>query len=293
MLSDRDYMNRDNRGGWHGGGGYRQRRDGSNSVFTLIAANVLMFLFLPSTNQMFWQLGLSAPAIKHFRVWTLFTSMFVHGGFSHLLVNMWGLYLFGTIIAPVMGKSRFLKMYFISGVGGGLLWLLFNWNSNIPVVGASGALFGVMMAAAMIDPNRQFLMLFFPVPMKTKTLVVVYAVLEIMLELSAADNVAHLAHLGGFVGGYLYLKFAMRREIAWDPLRSLFSKAPSIQPRSSWRPWKPVEHADDDGHFDADAQVSQKELDRLLDKISSSGVNSLSEEEMATLRRAREQMRNR
>ncbi len=294
MLSDRDYMNRDNRG-WQGGGNNRPRQDGTNSVFMLIGINVLIFLLFLGSEKVFWQFGLSAPAIKNFRIWTLLTCMFVHGGFGHLFVNMWGLYLFGTMIAPVMGKSRFLQMYFISGIGGGILWLLFNWHSNIPVVGASGALFGVLIAAAMLYPNKQFLMLFFPVPMKTKTLVLVYAGIEIMMQLSVSDNVAHLAHLGGFLGGYLYVRLFMRREIAWDPLSFISSKASSIPHRNSWRPWTPDNQTDasSDSQVDVDAQVSQKELDRLLNKISTSGINSLSEDEMTILRRAREQMRQR
>ncbi|QSH41037.1 rhomboid family intramembrane serine protease [Lentisphaerota bacterium ZTH] len=298
MLSDRDYMNNP-RGRTPGRIGL-----GSNSVvYWLIGINVIFFLMIPLNSELFSRLAMSSFGIKAGMYWQIITAMFLHGGFTHILFNMWGLYLFGTLIAPRMGTVRFLLMYFISGISGNLLWLLFNWNSPYPVVGASGALFGVLIATAMLEPNREFIMLFFPMPMKCKTLVMVYAVLEIFLELRGGGNVAHLAHLGGLVGGYIYIRIFCKQLIAWD-IWDLFSKKKRMPKNDArFRGWK-VHNAkswnagssgmDFERHEkDENAQVSQKELDHLLDKVSRSGINSLTKAEMAALRKAREQMRRR
>jgi membrane associated rhomboid family serine protease len=129
--------------------------------------------------------------------------MFLHGGFWHVLFNMWGLYLFGLVILPVLGTTRFLTLYFLSGVSGGFLWILLNWNARAVLYGASGAVFGVIMAAAMLYPTMRIQLLFPPIPMTMKTLVIAFAVIEILSELSSGrGGVAHLVHLAGFISAY-------------------------------------------------------------------------------------------
>ena len=93
----------------------------------------------------------------------------------HLLLNMWGLYLFGNHVYNRLGSKRFLTLYFLSGVSGSFLWLLFNWGTQDYVIGASGAVFGVMMAATMLSPDMRIMLLFPPIAMKLRTLVVVFA----------------------------------------------------------------------------------------------------------------------
>lgn len=288
MLSDRNYMN--SRGNQSSGG---NPADGIKCVFILIAINVFIFLSLQPSAPLYNDMALSTSGIKNLHLWQGVTSMFLHGGFSHLLVNMWGLYLFGTIIAPMLGAKRFLILYFVSGVCGNLLWLLFNWNSYGSVIGASGALFGVMIATAMLYPDKEFIMLFFPFPMKTKTLVVVYAVIEIISELSVKDNIAHLAHLGGVIGGYFYIKYLFGNNVPWDLLDLIRSRKPQNgKPPRGWKVHGSTPEDNDQPNAAAsDIPVSQKELDYLLDKISQQGINSLSEAEMTTLKKAREQMR--
>jgi membrane associated rhomboid family serine protease len=295
MLSDRNYMN---------GGGRRQpqyvnRENPNMCVYVLIAINAIVFLSVPNNLDLFYQLALSPIGIKAGMYWQIVTSMFMHGGFFHILFNMWGLYLFGTLITPHLKTARFLTMYFISGICGSLLWLLFNWNTPAVVVGASGALFGVLIVTAMLEPNREFIMLFFPFPMKTKTLVAVYAVVEIISAPNSIGNVAHLAHIGGLIGGYLYIELFCRKMIIWEPLAFLFPGKRFGGQRSN-EGWTiktaPLKFKTKDFDFDekdVSSPVSQKELDYLLDKVSRTGINSLSESEMATLRRAREQMRKR
>jgi membrane associated rhomboid family serine protease len=297
MLSDRDYMNDRNKG--QGGHSSSNPADANKCVFILIAINVLFLITFSPGSQAYGHMALTAFGMKSLYLWQLVTSIFLHGSWTHLFVNMWGLFLFGTIIAPVMGVRRFLSLYFISGVTGNLLWLAFNWNSMAGVVGASGALFGVMIATAMLYPNKQFMLLLFPVPIKTKTLVIVYAVLEVLMELNVSDNIAHLAHLGGILGGYIYVRLALKRLIAWDPLGFIGGSKGGAEMPHGWKfhdakSWNDEEAKDVnyDRHVkNPDEAVTQHELDRLLDKISREGINSLTPAEMATLKKAREQMR--
>ncbi len=290
MLSDRNYMSTEINGD--------NAVSGMKMVLALLGVNIVFFLLIPQESDLYRDMVLSSGALMHFCVWTPLTAMFLHGSFGHLFLNMWGLYLFGTIVAPVLGAKRFLTLYLISGVFGNLLWLLFNWGGIGGVVGASGALFGIMLVTAMLYPDKEFMILFLPVPMKTKTLVVVYAVIEIFSQLSINDNVAHLAHLGGFIGAYVYIKFLFGNNMPWDLLGFLFSgKTSGAKMPAGWvfsgTGKKQEENVDNlEHHFNnPDVPVSQRELDQILNKISYSGINSLSEAEMATLKKAREQMR--
>ena len=294
MLSDRDYMN---------GGGQREplyvnRENPNMCVYILIAINAVVFFAVPHDLDLFYRLALSSIGIKAGMYWQFVTAIFMHANFMHIFFNMWGLYLFGTLVAPHLKAARFLTMYFISGILGNALWLYFNLNSTIPLVGASGALFGVLIATAMLEPDREFIMLFFPFPMKTKTLVAVYAVVEMLSVPDSFSGVAHLAHIGGLLGGYLYIELFCRKMIVWEPLAFLFPKRKfGAQVSSGWTiKTTPLKFKTKEFNFEEkehDAPVSQKELDYLLDKVSRTGINSLSEAEMATLRHAREQMRKR
>lgn len=283
MLNDRQYMRQPNA---------RDFESGRKVLLGLVIANVVMFL-LP-TPELTANLALSIHGLKSGQVYQLVTAMFMHGSFSHIFFNMWALYIFGSIVAPILGGNRFLALYLISGLTGNLLWLLANFNSPQPafLLGASGAVFGVMLAVAMLTPQVRFMMLFFPTPVKVTTLIIVYAMIEIFSEIGrmGVDNIAHLAHLGGFIGAYVYLKVIFGRAIPWDPLRFIAGGKP--KPGSGYshneyrrNPEPPPRNANED-------PVSQRELDALLDKISRTGINSLEPHEMERLRRAREQMQN-
>ena len=291
MLSDRNYMSPQ-------GGNSELAAGGVKAVFILIAINVAVFLLIPGDSWLYSELSMSTYGIKNLYLWQLVTAMFLHSKVSimHLLFNMWGLYLFGTIVAPVLGAKRFITLYFISGVCGNLLWMLFNWDSPAVLVGASGALFGIMLATAMLYPDKEFIMIFLPVPMKTKTLVIVYAIIEVFSELSMQDNIAHLAHLGGFLGAYVYIKFLFGRNVPWDLFGFLIpgTKKPFTAPPGWTLHQQPPPEANDnfEEHLrNPDQKVTQRELDMILDKISHTGINSLSEAEMGILKKAREQMR--
>ncbi len=302
MFSDRNYRRKS----------YSPSDDGFKALWLIIIACAVFFLFQnPTLERRMW---LDVPDVKNMQWWRFLTYMFIHGSFWHIFFNMWGLYIFGKTVAITLGRTKFLTLYFLSGVLGGLLWLSANWESSAPVVGASGAVFGVMLAMAMIDPNQEYMLLIPPMPIKCKTLIIVYGLLEIFQEYSGAKgNVAHLAHLGGFVGGYVFLKIACAQYIQWDPLAFLFKSSGARRPanpppgwsftgsdnaksagnkdKADYDPRRPQEFNSKSSQNYRVEPVSPREIDRLLDKISQSGINSLSPEELATLRRAREQMK--
>lgn len=155
-----------------------------------------------------WPLG---PA---FMPWQVLTYAFLHGGFTHLLFNMFGLYMFGGEIERVWGSPRFLKYYLVCALSGAAAQLVFSavTGARAPMVGASGAIFGLLIAFAMVYPNRKILLLIPPIPMRAPVFVALYGGLELFLGITGtAAGVAHFAHLGGLAGGYLYLKFWRRR----------------------------------------------------------------------------------
>ena len=271
-LFDRDYMS---------GGGNTDVRDEMKYLWGLIAVNVIVFLFTMGDPQLAVRLSMCCPPDGRL-VFQLVTAGFVHGNFSHILFNMWGLYIFGKLVVPHLGGRNFLWLYFAGVLCGNLLFLLFNWNDRGILCGASGAVCAVMMAAAMLEPDRRFVMLFMPFsPIKTTTLVICYTLLDIVFELTRTQAVvAHLAHLGGYLGGYILVKLVMRGNVAWDPFRRRGGA------HINWR-----EPPRDKPHRPAAGPVSRDELDALLDKISRSGINSLSPEELARLKQAREEMR--
>jgi membrane associated rhomboid family serine protease len=249
-------------------------------LFILLIINVIVFLaanVLP--DEVMYHLILTPTGIRHGQIYQLITAGFLHVEFFHLLFNMWGLYIFGGLVAPSLGGKRFLWLYLIGAISGNLLYLLLNWNSQGGLLGASGAVFAVMVAAALIEPNRQFIVFPLPFPMKTRTLVICYTVLEIlMLSSGKSDGISHLAHLGGAIGGYLYMKALWGNHLSWDPFL-----------RQAWRPQ--FRTAPPQPGKKTSGPVGANELDSLLDKVSRHGINSLSGHELARLRQAREEMR--
>lgn len=285
MLNDRQYMRQPNA---------RDFESGRKVLLGLIIANIIMYL-MPS-QELTASLALSIHGLKSGQIYQLVTAMFMHGSFSHIFFNMWALYIFGSIVAPILGGNRFMALYLISGLTGNLLWLFANFNSPQPafLLGASGAVFGVMLAVAMLTPQVRFMMLFFPTPVKVTTLIIVYAMIEIFSELGrlGVNNIAHLAHLGGFIGAYVYLKFIFGRTIPWDPLRFISGGGQKFNSNSAYSRNEYRRNPEPPPRNASEGPVSQRELDALLDKISRTGINSLEPHEMERLRRAREQMQN-
>lgn len=207
-------------------------------VFNLILINVLLFIItLISGGQLENILGLHYFANPEFRPYQLITHMFMHGGWMHILFNMYALWLFGTILERVWGPRRFLTFYMITGFGAVALHVLVQalvvyhyagtffpsmemaeqsegiasiYFSN--TVGASGAIFGVLVGFGMLFPNTELYLYFIPIPIKAKYLVIGYVGLELFLGISNHQrDVAHFAHLGGALFGFLLVKYWNRR----------------------------------------------------------------------------------
>ena len=146
--------------------------------------------------------------IRNFMVWQLFTYLFLHGGIWHLIFNMLTLWMFGSPLERDWGTRRFLKYYFICGVGAGVFDLFLNillghWNST--TIGASGAIYGLLVGFGVLYPNQTVLMNFL-FPIKAKYMVMIYAGVELLMSTGVNSGVSNIAHLGGMVVGFVYLK---------------------------------------------------------------------------------------
>lgn len=278
MLEDRDYMRRR-----RGGRDENDPASGMRCLFTLIVVNVVAWILFRGHT-----LALIPGEFQSGAFWQPLTAMFLHDGLWHIFFNMFSLYIFGQIAAPELGPKRFLALYFVSGLFGNLLWLALNWNAPAALVGASGAVMGVIMAAAMIAPDVEMFLLFIPFPVKLRTMAIVFLALEIFSELSNRhSNVAYLAHIGGFIAGYLMMTLFFRQYVRWNPLAG--KSGPQRKMPHGWHMNGEAPPPPKSGT--GTGPVSQRELDYLLDKISREGINALSEQEMERLRQAREQMR--
>lgn len=201
-------------------------------LMNLLIINVLVFMatqLLPISNTLFEQFALFFPASPYFKIWQPLTHMFLHANFMHLFFNMFTLWMFGRTIENDLGSKRFLWYYFLCGFGAALLQLGVNWieinaaigsgNSlaaaraiNTPMVGASGAIFGLLAAFGIMHGNSILMMLFPPIPMKAKYFVLIYAALELWLGVTdRGGGVAHFAHLGGALWGFLILLYWKKR----------------------------------------------------------------------------------
>jgi len=185
-------------------------------VRKLIIANVAVFVatFLGQAaglGSLFRLLMLTPLSVTHgFAVWQLVTYMFLHAGFWHILFNMFGLWMFGGELERTWGSQRFLRYYFLTGIGAGLTVVLLGPSSPIPTVGASGAIYGVLLAYGVLFPNRIILVpifFFFFVPVPAKYLVMILGGIAFLSTLSGpGDFVSHSGHLGGMVFGLIYLR---------------------------------------------------------------------------------------
>lgn len=159
----------------------------------------------------------------NFKIWQPLSYMFLHGGFHHLLSNMFGLFIFGSSLEYYMGPKKFLQYYIITGVGAALINTGINYYemSNLmvdselymdmartPMVGASGAIFGILVAYGYLFPNVEMMLLFFPFPIKAKYFVTLYGLYELFQGASGVQSgIAHFAHVGGLITGFILLYF--------------------------------------------------------------------------------------
>lgn len=205
----------------------------SNIVKHLIIINVIFYVLfcIPQSplNKFFGVLSLWYFDAPFFRPWQLVTHFFMHGSLMHIFFNMYALYLFGTVLEKVWGAKRFLIFYFITGVVAAALYNLINgveyylaygtmlpftsgdlpYNAFAPMVGASGAVFGLLTAFGMLFPNTELRLLFPPITLKAKHFVLIYVALELFLSFKTfnGDNIAHFAHVSGALAGFILVKY--------------------------------------------------------------------------------------
>ena len=265
-------------------------------------------------------LGLHFFMAADFQVWQLLTYMFLHSGFTHILFNMFALWMFGVVIENVWGPKKFLFYYISCGVGAGIMQEIaqffsfyFTISAQDPTVGfgelfaighqlstqlngwttigASGAVYAILLAFGMIFPNERIFIFPLPIPIKAKWFVMFYVAIDLFSAMSSSgDNVAHMAHLGGMLFGYLMIRYWNNHPTAgygrsngrqfFYRLKENFEKR--SQPKMKVHKGG-TNDREDDWEFNARKKQNQEEIDRILDKIRRSGYDSLTKEEKQKL----------
>jgi len=236
-------------------------------VLRLILANIIVF-FLEKSSPQVLDLFVLVPAEGLTRPWTFVTYMFLHdpNGLAHILFNMLSLWFFGPRLEDRLGGRAFLGLYFSSGVMGALLSLLFTPHAAI--IGASGAVFGVLLGYAWFWPRDQ-MMIWGVIPIEARYMVVLMTVLALWGGFSGGGGIAHFAHLGGFLGGYFFLRLLQRSSPSQRFKRQSQPAARKLETTSgAMDRWKRISR-------DGLHEVNRDELDRILDKISAMGIGSL------------------
>jgi membrane associated rhomboid family serine protease len=184
----------------------------TRTVKILIIVNVAVFalqtiLRMLGNYFMVGYFGLIPAAVTHdLRIWQFATYMFLHGGVFHIFFNMLTLFMFGNDLERFWGTPRFLNYYFLTGIGAGVCSWLVAMNSRTVIIGASGAIYGLLLAYGMLYPNR-IVYLNFLLPVKVKWLVLIMGVMAFLSSITGDEpGVAHIAHLGGMLVGFLFLK---------------------------------------------------------------------------------------
>ncbi len=224
------------------------------------------------------------PLGDGFQIWQLFTYMFMHGGLMHLLFNMIALWMFGMELENVWGSRKFLTYYLACGIGAGLSTLLIAplFAAAGPTVGASGAIYGVLIAFGMMFPDRP-IFIYFLLPIKARYFVILYIGLELYAGVTGtSDGIAHFAHLGGAAVGFVFLMIDQRKlpfERLWSHTRERFSTRQQVSRYS----YQNVSDAKYDDTPDPEERVNQQQIDEILDKISQHGYKSLTDGEKKKL----------
>lgn len=239
----------------------------------------------------------------NFQVWQLITYQFMHGGFSHILFNMFALWMFGSSIEDVFGSKKFLIFYLLAGVSAGLFQLFITpllGASAAVTIGASGSIFGVLIAYAMFFPDN-LIFLYFLIPIKAKYLIGFLVLIEFFAVDSASSGVAHLAHLGGAIFGFLYIMFDKNSYVSLKNVfkRSYFYKSDTQSRKNIFDSFsgshKNDSNVEDANYYDInqkdETDFTQEEIDKILDKISQSGYQNLTEREKKILFQASKKMK--
>ena len=259
-------------------------------------------------------LGLHFFLAKDFHIYQFVTYMFLHGGFSHIFFNMFALWMFGAVVERVWGPKKFLFYYISCGIGAGLIQEIAQYGSYMAeglaayeyvrigttqmatadylnlwtTIGASGAVYAILLAFGMIFPNERLFIIPFPFPIKAKWLVLGYIAIELFFALSGpGDGVAHMAHLGGMLFGFIMIRYwkkhpgssarfgRSRGQEFFDHMKQRFDERKHTSHRQ--QPEQPQERPQ------KPKRQNQEEIDAILDKIRKSGYDSLTKEEKKKL----------
>ena len=238
----------------------------TDAIKILVSVNFGIFLLqtIARTEGMFFPLFGLVPKMvwSEFMLWQPFTYLFFHGSIWHVLINMFVLWMFGSELERLWGKEHFLKFYFVTGVGAGLVTMIFGLNSMTPIVGASGAVYGVLLAYGLTYPNRT-VYLYGIIPIKSLWFVIGIGVIAFMSSFDNVSQISHLTHLSGMVIGYLMLKRPVRFNDLWFTIRKR-----TLEYKIKHEEKKVSQH-----------QAIEREIDGILDKINREGFDSLTNEE--------------
>ena len=286
----------------------------------LLIINFLAFVSMLVLNQMGVAnlnslFGLHFFMAQDFHLYQLVTYMFMHGGWEHIILNMFMLWMFGAVMERVWGPRRFIFYYIFCGIGAGLMqeiaqfvyvWL-FGFSqpvgffeaftamrqnalelNGLTTVGASGAIYSLLLAFGMMFPEEKMFIIPIPVPIKAKWMVMGSIAIELFSAMaSPGDQVAHVAHLGGMIFGFFLIRYWQRHPYGgygmqggmqmFNNMRTRWEQRHTRQKNDRWQDNNP------DWNYNARKQATQEEVDRILDKIRKSGYDSLTKDEKKTL----------
>lgn len=286
-----------------------------NVVLYVLAYWVTPMVPLGGNDRWFLDLNALYPiGHPYFKIYQFITYQFMHGGWWHLFFNMWSLMIFGNAVEQQVGTKRFVWYYLLCGIGAALVNQAMSWMGIISpaqLVGASGAIYGVMAAAAFFFPNAKLFIIPIPFPIKLKYLVGFYTLVEMYIGITSIDRVAHFAHLGGILVGAIIL-FIWKMQAKQQKQRGYYRYSSSTKDshydkdEGMWAKMKKgfggkrtpkmrvtnvreTNYADH--QYNEQKRQNNEEIDRILDKIRKNGYQNLSDSEKATLFNASKAMR--
>ena len=293
-----------------------------NLLIVNVLAFIATFVFERSGIDLTRILGLHFFLASEFHIYQFITYMFLHGGFTHILFNMFALWMFGSVIERVWGPKKFLFYYICCGVGAGFTQELVQYITysmegiaayqyvnaggvqmttdayiNLwTTIGASGAVYGILLAFGMIFPNERLFIIPFPFPIKAKWLIVGYIAIEVFSALGMpGDGVAHMAHLGGMLFGFLLIKYWQKHPDSsqrfgrssgmefFDNMKRKYDSHRQHQRQSGSYESNSDPRRETDEEYNMRQKQRQEEIDAILDKIRKSGYDSLTKEEKQKL----------
>ena len=242
----------------------------TDAIKLLVSVNFVIFILqsISASENLFFPLFGLVPKLvwSELMLWQPLTYMFLHGGVWHVLINMFVLWMFGSELERLWGKNKFIKFYFFTGIGAGIVTMLFSYNSIIPIVGASGAVYGILLAYGFIYPNRK-IYLYGIIPIKSIWFVIAVGLLAFISSINNNSNISHLTHLSGMVVAYFILKNPFHFKSIWFSIQKKFIENTLKKERKEKSRRKKIEI----------------DLNFILDKINREGYDSLTNKEQDQL----------